>query len=312
MPTIDETWEQLDQESVKIAWEKQVDHKGFEIAWRIELRRLAEDAKRELGYVYVFLGGTGRTERQRVREEVDYIEARMAHRELPNPRLHHLHKFLDALLRTYRQHGRKGEHDTTEFLWAIFFIGVVDRVDPRRENTYRSSPLILDARRYLVVLRDQVELEVHKLQHEQSVELEAHKLQRAQAEAHEKDLMAPDENRPVAQHDEKEGTRTDTEMRSTCRAETVGKIIRELNILKPQMFGEQNYDELKTKHPGFLTFGIADQRNDLKLKLVNLQEHRQHIRLAQELAASCHGKQRSTIEKDWKRYKPIEFRKKKG
>lgn len=168
MPTIYETWEQLDQESLKIAWEKQVDTKGFEIAWRIELRRLAEDAKRELGYVYVFLGGTGRTERQRVREEMDRIEAGMAHRELPNPRLHHLHKFLDALLCTYRQHGRKGEHDTPEFLWAIFFIGVVDRVDPRRENTYTSSPLVLDARRYLVVLRDQVELEVHKLQYEQS------------------------------------------------------------------------------------------------------------------------------------------------
>lgn len=153
--------------------------------------------------------------------------------------------------------------------------------------------------------------EVELKQTGQVVESEQEPL-RDRVEAQEKALLVSAENRLVAQHDEKEGTRTNAEMRSTCRAETVGKIIKELNILKPQMFGEQGYDELKTKHPGFLTFGIADQREDLKLKLVNLQEHRQHIRLAQELAASFHGKQLSTIEKDWKRYKPSEFRKKKG
>ncbi len=95
---------------------------------------------------------------------------------------------------------------------------------------------------------------------------------------------------------------------SEIRAGDVAKIFRELDLLKPQMFGETAYTDLKEQHPDFLSFEIADQRKDLKLKLVNIQSHRRHIRLAQELAAAKHGRNLSTIETDWKRHKPRGFR----
>ena len=97
---------------------------------------------------------------------------------------------------------------------------------------------------------------------------------------------------------------------SKKRAADVAKIIRELDLLKPQMYGEADYIDLKEQHPDFLSFEIADQRKDLKLRLVNIQGHRRHIRLAQELAAAKHGKNLSTIQTDWKDHKPPEFRRK--
>ena len=95
---------------------------------------------------------------------------------------------------------------------------------------------------------------------------------------------------------------------SQRRAETVAKIIEELNVLKPQMYGKSDYGVLKGKHPEFLTFQIVEKHSDLELKLVNIQDHRRHIRLAQELAAAHHGRALSTIQTDWKKRKPRKYR----
>ncbi len=97
---------------------------------------------------------------------------------------------------------------------------------------------------------------------------------------------------------------------SEARARTVAKIIEELDTLKPQMYGESDYSDLERRYPDYLSFEIAKRQRDLRTKLLNLQSHRQHKRLAQELAAAHHGKQWATIQTDWKKNKPNKFRSK--
>jgi hypothetical protein len=101
----------------------------------------------------------------------------------------------------------------------------------------------------------------------------------------------------------------DAEAVKQTRAQTVAKLIRELDQLKPQMFeDEAEYNKLRAQNPKFLAFEVAEQRLDLKRKILAIRGSRRHIRLAQELAAARHGRELSTIQKDWKNYKPDEFR----
>jgi hypothetical protein len=94
-----------------------------------------------------------------------------------------------------------------------------------------------------------------------------------------------------------------------ARARTVARIIRELDQLRPQMFEDQKeYDSLRVRYPDFLAFVIAEQRPDLKTKLLAIRASTRHIRLAQEIAAAHHGRQLSTIRDDWKDFKPEEFK----
>ena len=93
------------------------------------------------------------------------------------------------------------------------------------------------------------------------------------------------------------------------RAQTVAKLIGELNDLKPQMMeDEAEYARLRANYPKYLAFEIADRRPDLKMKILNIRGSSRHIRLAQELAAAHHGRGLWTIKDDWKRSKPPEFR----
>jgi hypothetical protein len=93
------------------------------------------------------------------------------------------------------------------------------------------------------------------------------------------------------------------------RAKTVATIIEELNTLRPQMFeDESEYNRLRTQYPQFLVFNIADDRPDLRMKIRAIQGSVRHIRLAQELAGAFHGRKLSTIQKDWKNFKPDKFR----
>jgi hypothetical protein len=94
-----------------------------------------------------------------------------------------------------------------------------------------------------------------------------------------------------------------------ARAQTVARIIRELDLLRPQMFeDESQYERLRVKYPDFLTFCVAEQRPDLKQKVLSIRASVRHIRLAQELAGGHHGRQLSTIQEDWKNFKPAEFK----
>jgi hypothetical protein len=75
------------------------------------------------------------------------------------------------------------------------------------------------------------------------------------------------------------------------------------------MFGDESeYARLCESHPDFLTFKIAQLRPDLKQKVVAIRNSSKHIRLAQELAAAHYSKALATIQDDWKRCKPAEFR----
>jgi hypothetical protein len=94
-----------------------------------------------------------------------------------------------------------------------------------------------------------------------------------------------------------------------ARAQTVATMIKELNCLRPQMFEDSaEYEQLRSIYPDFLSLRVADQRPDLKLKIMSIRASTRHIRLAQELAAAHHGKALATIQDDWKDYKPAEFK----
>jgi hypothetical protein len=94
-----------------------------------------------------------------------------------------------------------------------------------------------------------------------------------------------------------------------ARAKTVARIIHELDQLKPQMFeDESEYNRLRNQFPDLLTFKTAEQRPDLKQKVLAIRTSTRHVRLAQEIAAAHHGRQLSTIQDDWKDHKPPEFR----
>ena len=121
---------------------------------------------------------------------------------------------------------------------------------------------------------------------------------------------ARSKNRRSILEKKKAGRRALPPTPSKARAGTVAKIIKELDILKPQMFGESDYERLAKENPRFLTVRVADKRPDLREKVIYIQGSRRHILLAQELAAAKHGKTLSTIQTDWKHHKPPEFRRK--
>jgi len=97
------------------------------------------------------------------------------------------------------------------------------------------------------------------------------------------------------------------------RAQTVGMLIHELNILKLNKYPPSCYEALRGEYPGFLCFEIAGEIPDLQKKLFeDLYNRPRHVWLAQELAVARHGVALSTIQKDWKMHKPSEFRRRRS
>jgi hypothetical protein len=97
-----------------------------------------------------------------------------------------------------------------------------------------------------------------------------------------------------------------------ARAKAVAQILTELNILKPQMFDDKaEYERLQHRYANFLTFQIAANRPDLLAKLLGIQGSTRHIRLAQEIAGAYYGKALATIQDEWKRHKPPDFKRQK-
>lgn len=100
---------------------------------------------------------------------------------------------------------------------------------------------------------------------------------------------------------------------SERRADTVAKVIEELNVLRPHMSGaESDYARLAKEHARFLTFRVAREHADLREKVLNVQDHRRHIRLAQEIVARKSGVELETVRQDWKKYKPQKYRRNQG
>jgi hypothetical protein len=122
--------------------------------------------------------------------------------------------------------------------------------------------------------------------------------------------VQPDSAEPASMPRElADSPRRHVEPVSAARAATVATLIRELDILRPQMFeDESEYKKLRGEYPDFLVFTIANDRPDLRTKILAIRGSIRHIRLAQELAAARHGRALATIQKDWKNHKPEGFK----
>jgi hypothetical protein len=94
------------------------------------------------------------------------------------------------------------------------------------------------------------------------------------------------------------------------RAGTVAKVIKELDGLKGVIYGEEDYQSVRVRFPEYVTFQVAEAAPALKRKLIHLNEHKSHILLAQEIAATHHSKSVDTIKTDWKKFKPTGYRRK--
>jgi hypothetical protein len=100
-----------------------------------------------------------------------------------------------------------------------------------------------------------------------------------------------------------------TESINRVRARTVAKVIEELDILRPLILGPKDYLDLRPKFVDFVTFEVTEKHPALKDKLLHIQDHsKRHYRLAQEIAGAYHGRKLATIQTDWKRFKPAEFK----
>jgi hypothetical protein len=71
---------------------------------------------------------------------------------------------------------------------------------------------------------------------------------------------------------------------------------------------EGEYNLLQTRYPGYLTFKIAEDRPDLRLKIQCIRGSSRHIRLAPELAGAHYGLSWETIADAWKGHKPARYK----
>lgn len=92
------------------------------------------------------------------------------------------------------------------------------------------------------------------------------------------------------------------------RAAYVGKILKELNVLKGRGTDCGDIDKLRREYPRYETLEIADGHWYIAKKLEALPDRKRPISLALDIAVLKFGKARPTIETDWKRHKPAEFR----
>ena len=102
---------------------------------------------------------------------------------------------------------------------------------------------------------------------------------------------------PVTSNDLSVGQRA-----SLIRAKTVARLKREIDNVRPQIFGEEDCDRLREEIPSSLALKIAGQHPDLKRNLAYF-ETRQSVGLAKRFAARYHQKKESTIDTDWKRHR---------
>lgn len=91
--------------------------------------------------------------------------------------------------------------------------------------------------------------------------------------------------------------------RCKARARFVAGIKRELDILRPHYFSENDFDRLAKERSQFVTFKVCADRKELRESLGSLQEHKQYVWLAKRIAAAGLGKKAGTIDDNWRRYK---------
>lgn len=89
------------------------------------------------------------------------------------------------------------------------------------------------------------------------------------------------------------------------RAKAVSKVLRELRTVQPKMDNESHYSKLEHEHANYLIFKYAQQDSDVRRWIENVQERRDLVALAQEIAARHFKLSPATIATDWShRWKP--------
>jgi hypothetical protein len=98
---------------------------------------------------------------------------------------------------------------------------------------------------------------------------------------------------------------TTAEVNGRRRAKLVGRLIEELNALRPLMqIPEEDYPKLRAKNPKYRVFKICEKNPGASEHVKRVCDRPSINRLAYELAAVDCGVSASTIETAWKRYKP--------
>jgi len=122
---------------------------------------------------------------------------------------------------------------------------------------------------------------------------------RTQTKSKEEDLLPEEELHPS---DNSQGTpEIDA---SEARSRAVAKVIKELTVLRPQIFSADDYPKIREHYPRYLTIQVCERHPDLKLKLESIQGHQQFKMFAKEIVARHFSREYSTVEKDWKKHKP--------
>jgi len=91
-----------------------------------------------------------------------------------------------------------------------------------------------------------------------------------------------------------------------ARAKFVEKVLNELKTIHPQMHNESCFEQVAANHSEFSIFKIARTDGDVKRWIENIQERRDLVKLAQEIAARHFKKSKDTLATDWShRNKPF-------
>jgi hypothetical protein len=83
------------------------------------------------------------------------------------------------------------------------------------------------------------------------------------------------------------------------RAKAVSKVLRELRTVQPKIDNESHYSKVKREHANYLIFKYAQQDSDVRRWIENVQERRDLVALAQEIAARRFKVSLATIKTDW-------------
>jgi DNA-binding transcriptional regulator YiaG len=84
-----------------------------------------------------------------------------------------------------------------------------------------------------------------------------------------------------------------------ARAKFVEKVLNELKTIHSKMHNESCFEQVAANHSEFSSFKIARTDADVKLWIENIQERRDLVKLAQEIAARRFRKSKDTLATDW-------------
>ncbi len=100
------------------------------------------------------------------------------------------------------------------------------------------------------------------------------------------------------------------ETRAEGRAHYVGKIFKELTVLKNRGVVAGDLLDLQRQYPTYDSIHFAVEHQHIRKMLESISDRKRVVSLAFDIAALKFERARPTIVTDWKRHKPAEFRQK--